>query len=90
MRKYQQIWLQLKDKKKISLKVLPTAVRRVKKAISKEKDMDQLFKLEHCNDPWKIHWEYSFADRRLKVWMVQQFGFMPTFSEEETDEIKIS
>lgn len=45
-RKYQYLWELLKEKKKCKIEVHPEFHARVKKAVTKEKDKDRIFKIE--------------------------------------------
>lgn len=88
MRKYQPIWNRLRDDKKVAVKVLPTATRRVVKAVIKEKDMDTVFKLENSNDRWWLNYKYTPSTMIMQFWLTQTFGFMPSFGDEEQIDVR--
>lgn len=74
MRQYQAAWLKLKEEKKLILMVLPSAVRRVKKAIIKEKDMDTLLKIETGWDQWIMQSSYDPLKKLLVLKLRLRFG----------------
>lgn len=73
-REYHPIWVRLKAREKVTLRVKPHLYQRVKKAIIKEKDMDILFKYDNGVDKRRLHFRYDPAEEKLYVYMTAKFG----------------
>lgn len=74
MRQYQEIWERLKRDKKVTLSVHPQLVRRVKKAVMKEKEKDLGFKVLNDHDFFRLEIEYFPELEKLKFILKQKFG----------------
>jgi hypothetical protein len=87
MRMYQPIWERLKQKDRVVLVVEPFMVKRVKKAVIREKDSDTAFKLanKHLQDRFILRFEYLPEQKHLIVVLKQSIGLedkVITLSEE--------
>lgn len=77
LRMYQEIWERVKKNKKNEVKlgdVHPLLVKRVKKAIIKEKHMDLGFKVMNDHDHFFLRFSYDVAKRILTVKLDQTYG----------------
>lgn len=72
-RKYEPIWRRLKERDTVRLEVYPLFEKRVRRMISKEKDMDRAFKLMNEHDLFSLEFKYDAAKRELQIRLKQSF-----------------
>lgn len=65
-RKYQDIWERLKRDGRVKVEVHPYYVRRMKRMVSKEKDLDKGFAIE-TNNVKKLEYNYNTETRVLQI-----------------------
>lgn len=73
-RQYAPIWARIKEQGSVTLAVAPSAMPTVKKAVIKEKDQDNAFKLMNEHDFFRLVITYDSEKRRLKFELKQRFG----------------
>lgn len=75
MRKYQEIWERLKKKDTVTLKVHDVGqLRRIKKAVQKEKYSDFGFKVCNDFDKWTLVSNWNETTSVLVLKLNQKFG----------------
>lgn len=76
MRTYQVIWERIKKDKRVVLRVKPGFVKRVKKAVSKEKNMDEGFKFRNSHDHFYLVSAYDKEKQELSFLLKQSVGIL--------------
>jgi hypothetical protein len=77
LRKYEVVWNRIRDSKRHSITladVHPAFLQRVKKAVSKEKHMDEGFKLINDHDHFYLVYDYDRDKRTLVITLKQSLG----------------
>jgi hypothetical protein len=77
LRKYEAVWNRIRDGKKHSCTladVHPAFLKRVKKAVSKEKDADKGFKLLNDHDHFYLEFDYNRDTQVLIIRLKQSLG----------------
>jgi hypothetical protein len=73
-RKYEPIWERLKNRDTVLLDVAPIFVKRVKRMVSKEKDMDLGFKLLNEDERFVLRFSYEAGKQQLRIKLIPRFG----------------
>lgn len=73
-RLYQPVWEEIKKKGRAVLSVHPVMAARVKKAVSKEKDMDTGFKVLNDHDHFYLRVSYDKDRKRMTFVLKQSIG----------------
>lgn len=74
--KYRHIWVSIKQKDRIVLKVSPVFQPRVRKAIIKEKDKDVTFKFNNDVDKRVLRFTYDKVSQELVVELKARYGIV--------------
>lgn len=73
-RKYEEAWEQLKASGILKLKVTRYYVPQVKRMVSKEKDMDDMWKIDNTHNPQTLSFEYSDFEMTLTIKLKGKFN----------------
>lgn len=71
IRQYEPVWIKLKEKKQVKLRVAPHLMRRVKKAVIKEKDIDVAYKVQMEATTLVLKFKYILADWQLEIRLIE-------------------
>lgn len=75
MRKYEQIWQQIKKRDKCVVQIVhPALVERVKKGVIKEKDRDLGFKVMNDVEPFRLEIAYDRETQQMSFKLTQRLG----------------
>lgn len=74
MRQYEPIWKRIKEQGSAVLECPPGAIKRLRKAVIKEKDEDKAFKMMNDHDKFRLQITYDRKRQRLKFELLQKYG----------------
>lgn len=76
MRKYERIWIQLKERDRSVVKIVhPSLAQTVKAGVIKEKNKDMAFKLLNDNgENFRLKIVYDTSSQRMEFRLVQPLG----------------
>lgn len=76
-RAYEPVWKLLRQKGKVTLEIAdPVFVNRIKRMISKEKDMDTGFKILNELESPRLRYKYDPEKRELEIRLIARYGIV--------------
>lgn len=75
MRRYEQVWTQIKKNDKCVVQIVhPALVERVKRGVIKEKDRDLPFKVMNDTEKFRLEITYDRASQKMSFKLTQKLG----------------
>lgn len=76
MRQYEAIWLRLKKDSSVRIAAPAALHRRIVKAVTKEKDMDVVYKMEMIGKNIRVYLKHESEGGVLRFWLDKKFTLL--------------
>jgi len=76
MRQYEAIWLKLKNDTKVRIAAPAALHRRIVKAVTKEKDMDVVYKMEMIGKNLRVYLKHESDGGVLRFWLEKKYTLL--------------